>query len=222
MNYTLKILIQSPVLPGSGEGWAGLVDNDIIFDDWGIPYIPARRIRGVLRDCAVDIVHNFPHAYPDQPVKLSDVELLFGKPGLKRSSPLLINNAYIESYRSLKKWLSWTKSKEDKLFSPNRVLQSFTVERAQTAIEDGIAKEHSLRNSRMLKRKLKFECLITLEENKDLESMQNLLALSAIAMRAMGNKRNRGFGQIESELWSDAGGHVSRALFDQLDPKGGV
>jgi len=49
MTYLLEIKLLSATCPGSGEGWAGIVDTDIITDSSGLPFIPGRRIKGILR-----------------------------------------------------------------------------------------------------------------------------------------------------------------------------
>ena len=43
----LKVKLKSYTLCGSGEG-RGLIDSDIVFDRHGIPFIPGRRVKGLL------------------------------------------------------------------------------------------------------------------------------------------------------------------------------
>ena len=49
MELVVKLL--SPLCAGSGTGRAGVVDREVIFDpDTGLPQIPGRRLKGLLRD----------------------------------------------------------------------------------------------------------------------------------------------------------------------------
>jgi len=50
----IKIDLLSYTLTGSGEG-AGIIDSDVVLDDFGFPYIPSRRIKGVLRESAQEV-----------------------------------------------------------------------------------------------------------------------------------------------------------------------
>ena len=49
MKWVLKIKMQSMLLPGAGGGSA-VVDTETVHDEYGIPYIPARRLKGLLRE----------------------------------------------------------------------------------------------------------------------------------------------------------------------------
>ena len=54
MRLSMKLLTDA--VPASGSGVAGVIDTDIVFDEYGIPYIPARRIKGVLRESALMLI----------------------------------------------------------------------------------------------------------------------------------------------------------------------
>ena len=41
MKIEMELL--SDAIPGSGEGLAGIIDSDITYNEFGIPYIPAKR-----------------------------------------------------------------------------------------------------------------------------------------------------------------------------------
>lgn len=44
--FTFNLELLSDTLIGSGEGWGATIDTDVVFDDFGLPYIPARRVKG--------------------------------------------------------------------------------------------------------------------------------------------------------------------------------
>mgnify|MGYP000559533320 CR=1 FL=1 len=49
MKITIKLL--SDLCTASGETHNSMVDTDIVYDEYGIPYIPAKRIKGCIREC---------------------------------------------------------------------------------------------------------------------------------------------------------------------------
>ncbi|MDR2749315.1 MAG: hypothetical protein LBC41_01525 [Clostridiales bacterium] len=52
---TIEIRLESDLCAGSGQGFTHVIDSDVCYCKHGIPFIPARRIKGVLRDAAVYI-----------------------------------------------------------------------------------------------------------------------------------------------------------------------
>ena len=52
--YTLTIKLLSPTMLMSGQGDVN-TDSTIIHDRYGIPYIPAKRVRGVLYESALEV-----------------------------------------------------------------------------------------------------------------------------------------------------------------------
>lgn len=58
----MEVELLIPCLVGSGTGYGPLIDTDIVFDENGIPFIPAKRIKGCLRDSAIEICKYFEKA----------------------------------------------------------------------------------------------------------------------------------------------------------------
>ena len=82
-DYVLEITLQSPLTPASGEGRVGLVDRDVVYDDWGLPVLPGKRIKGLWREAYRDV------ADARQLCKESDilsVDTIFGKGGQQHES----------------------------------------------------------------------------------------------------------------------------------------
>ena len=52
-----KICIQiiSDLVPGSGQGWANIIDSDIVYDQYGYHYIPARIIKGLIKESSLEL-----------------------------------------------------------------------------------------------------------------------------------------------------------------------
>ena len=54
MKITIKLL--SDLCTASGETHNSMVDTDIVYDEYGIPYIPAKRIKGCIREAALEMM----------------------------------------------------------------------------------------------------------------------------------------------------------------------
>ena len=86
-NYELVITLKSDLCLGSGYSYAGIIDSDICYDAYGIPYIAAKRIKGCLREAAELI--GFSEEERNQ---------IFGKGGEDGINGICIGNGYIEDY----------------------------------------------------------------------------------------------------------------------------
>lgn len=220
-KLTLEIELLSAACPGAGEGWGGIIDTDVVYDEMGLPYIPGRRVRGILLELAKEMVHILGNVSPDQP-KLTNqtVESLFGVQGLSDAAPLLIENAYLNDYVKVREWLAWTKNRfaDLALVSPDRVLSAFTSLRQQTAIDEhGVAEENSLRTTRVLNRDSKFYARVTLLD--DDEACQDLLALAVALFRSFGSKRNRGLGRIQCRLLAENGDDITHSTVQKYQKR---
>lgn len=228
MNLILKINCKTAVSPSSGESWGGVIDTDIVYDELGIPFIPARRIKGILRESAVDVCRALQMS--QVAVKHSsetDVEKLFGKPGQDSSCELIIDNAMLLNYEKIFPDLKMLKEKTTGLATTEQVLGLFTGVRAQTAVAnpyyhsgqpEGIALDHSLRMQRVLNRSLVFQSRIELKKNEYLP----LLALAVRVSRRLGLNRNRGFGVVEMELLDESDSNQFAAHIKKSDITGEV
>lgn len=205
MELTLEIKLLSHTLPGSGNGIGTEINSDVVFDEFGIPYIPGKRIKGCLRDSACEIVEIAPQ---NLELETSLVEKIFGKTGGLESPGIIVKNFYLEDYEDNKNWLNYLISKEDSSITVERVKEFFTIKRTATSInKDGVAEEKSLRRFRYLKKGLKFSGEKGLKFSgeiilEDLECL-NLLSFACANFRRMGSQRTRGAGEIECSLLND-------------------
>ncbi len=197
-TYQLKLELLSPALIGSGEGFGALIDTDIVFDDAGIPFVPSKRIKGCLRDSANEVKEMF-NLLTDR-----DIEITFGKIGDSESGAVYFSNLTIEDiedYEKNKAWLDYylKNNKYPDILSKERILETFTEIRQQTAIDSGVAKGGSLRTIRVIKKDSEFYGDIHIE--KESETILDTLMLACLNFRSMGTKRNRGFGEIHCSLF---------------------
>lgn len=195
-EISLALTLLSNTIIGSGDGYGAIIDTDVVFDEYGIPYIPSRRIKGVLRDSANQICHylnlNKDKSANEYPI----VEEIFGT-GFKESL-FAVSNLYLSDYENLRDWLRYLTINNPDIYSRESIISNFTSIRQQTAIENGVAKRNSLRTIRCLDKGLTFYGKIELSSER--EEILELLYLSAINLKHLGTKRNRGFGEVKCEL----------------------
>jgi CRISPR-associated protein Csx10 len=242
-EYTLKLKTITAICPASGESWGGVLDNDVVYDDVGLPFIPAKRIRGILLESAIDVAQALSTVKPEH-WSVEKIADLFGERGRESSSPLIIDDAKLENHKEKKSWLKWAQQQVPDIASRMQVLSLFTSIRAQTAmasspdgdisdspsteqngkdkklLSPGVAMPHSLRMQRVLKRGLVFDCPIITSDHEQSDFFESLLALSASVSRRMGLNRNRGLGEIAITLFDKAGNEINvSAIVDKEVPR---
>lgn len=170
-SYSLKIECNSAVCPSSGESWGGVIDSDVVYDDIGIPFIPAKRLKGLLLESAIDVCQAMQKvAKEDRKEHWTTENLfdLFGLAGSNRSAPIIMDDAQLKNYNETRIWLQWAQKNLRDLASPMQVLSLFTEFRAQTAI----ASDHQ----QVLENEIADEFLSKVQNNTDKTEDQALPA----------------------------------------------
>lgn len=197
-SYKLSIKLLSDTLIGSGQGFGVLIDSDVVFDQYGIPYLPARRVKGLLRDSAEEL--NKSALYNES--QKNSIDEIFGITGGDKANSYF-SDLRLNVVKDFNPWLEYLyNSKLNNIINPEAVKEYYTLTRTQTAIEDnrnnpnfGTAKENSLRTVRVLKKGWEFTGMIQTSVNKN-----DLLENAAKNLKWLGTKRNRGFGNVECEI----------------------
>ena len=192
--------LKSPVLPGSGEGLGSLIDTDIIYDNYGLPYFPARRFKGLLRESAVEVLEMLELASIQYLLGVG-VDDVFGSIGSQKEAPAVFRNLYLTDYSNIIDWLKWAFEEPESIVSKDTVLDTFTEIRQQTAIslQNGTAEESSLRTVRVLKAGYTFTGSV--EFNVADDKLYSLLALACANLKYIGSNRTRGLGKVVCSLW---------------------
>ena len=196
-TYNVTIHVDSPLSLGGGQGDVN-VDSDVIHDEYGMPYFPAKRLRGLLYESAIEVtemadlcgkqiltkrcVDELFHHVEDTPVRL------------------VIHNFYLEGYEEMRSEWAYIQCKFKEYIRPEQVLEAYTSLRYQTAIDEktGVAKDHSLRNIRVVDGPLTFTGTIEIQHGT--ADHVRALALGLQNLRSAGQKRNRGFGKITCSM----------------------
>ena len=187
-KYTMQIRLLSDALIGTSGGYGAIIDKDSVFDEAGLPFIPGKRVKGILREQA-DLLEKF--KYLKNPV-----DKLFGKSGFigSKTDYLSVSSFTIPEYEENKALLLYLIQKGK--IARSEVINSFTSLRMITSIdEDGIAKDTSLRTFRILNKGLIFKGDLSFNPD-ELEDFENIIALT----RRIGSIRNRGLGYIQCSI----------------------
>jgi CRISPR/Cas system CSM-associated protein Csm3 (group 7 of RAMP superfamily) len=204
----LQITLLSHTLIGSGEGFGTVIDTDVVFDDVGIPFIPAKRVKGCLKDSAEDVKKMFNDSGIEGSLNMlgtfGEIGKEFDEHGEKICQATYSNLTIVE-YEANKQWLKYLSDKATygNVLSKETIMNTFTTIRQQTAIdENGVAKAHSLRTIRVVKKGYTFygDIQIDSDEKKIVEIVETL-ALACLNLRRIGTKRNRGFGEVACKLF---------------------
>lgn len=188
--YRLTIELQSDLCPGSGFDYAGVIDSDVCADEYGLPYIPGRRLKGCFRETAEKVLG----------LDGSTINSLFGIRGDSAARGFRIRNAYLEHYEDLQKTLKIAGH-----YNPEQVLEQYTSVRAQTRLEDGVAMQDTLRYTRVIDcinevtgGNVRFAADVFCEEGQ-----YKTLEMIVKATRNIGLHRSRGLGYVHCTLDPD-------------------
>lgn len=187
MKITIELL--SDLCAYSGETYNSTVDADVLHDVNGIPYISAKRLKGCIREAALELCDfNI--------ISNSEFDEIFGREG-DLNSAFSISNAYIENYE---KEVACLQTKEIKrIATTENVLEQYSYTRTQTAVDlkTGVAEENSLRTTRVIKKGLTFEA----ECNWNRKVTNTAALKEAISLvKHIGMSRTRGLGLVNMRL----------------------
>lgn len=199
----VKIKLLSDLCTASGETYNSLVDIDVVYDELGLPYIPAKRIKGCIRESALEMM---------ELGLMNETEFaeIFGQAGQKKAG-FYISNAYLADYKDTAcalKALQYRKGRE--LASQQNVLNQYTYMRAQTAVdlETGVAEENSLRTVRVTRKGLEFEAECSIVNAAHIEKISQAISL----VKHMGVSRTRGLGLVDMTLDRKSAAVVNRHI----------
>ena len=200
----ITVTLQSDLCVSSGKGWSSAIDNDVCFDKYGLPFIPARRIKGCLKAAAEFM------EYPSDRIKR-----IFGTAGAGFDSAngigtgqFRISDARLDNYAAV------CRDIEALHIPPETVMEMFCDVRGSTQIENDTAKDNSLRFVRVVNRlspfeseengekvhpPLTFSCDVFFDSHTPEEDI-DLFDNCCKALRSMGYKRNRGLGAVRCSL----------------------
>ena len=210
-NYFINIELLSDTTFGRGDGVAGLIDQEVEQDSYGFPYLRGRTLKGLLSEECDNLLCliSDPHQH-----WLNARNSLLGVAGstTETQSRMHVWDACLPEDLRQAVRLQFEQEEDaerhrgiPKSITEQDILSSLTTFRRQTAIDskEGVAKDKSLRSSRVILRGLCFTAPITLnlKPSDDFDKILALLAVSVLALRRIGSGRNRGRGHVKCTLW---------------------
>ncbi len=219
----IKITLHSDLCAGSGQSLGNRVDTDICTDSYGIPYIPARRIKGCLLEAAEEL-HEL--GYPCA-TKEAIEEIFGGKYG--EEGRLCLGDAKLPGIGDIHGYIEKTKREgsdlEKKAVHPNSISRMYSYQRGQTGLKDGVKVDGTLRFINVLKhydpldnklgREMEFFAEV---EGEDSDSFEELISACCKAVRHMGMNRNRGLGNVSLEFIHKNSASENTFSLKELDP----
>ena len=205
---TLKFSLSSFWRVSSGAGAEAQADSVVVRDAHGLPIIPGRAIKGLLRD-AMNLA-TLSGAVSDHRLQRWFGSPLPGQspgekpPGDGDEQELRLEQGrfsteegalWFGSAKLPKKWTAWVPSQGEEA---KRVVDSLFTLVSSTAIDGkGVAREHSLRvNEVAVPMDLRAEIHGPDDDLAWVEDIRTSLPL----LRALGSRRNRGFGRVDVTL----------------------
>ena len=196
MKRILEIELKSDLCAGTGAHFASVIDTDTAIDEYGIPFIPSRRLKGCLREAANDIC-----------LDEETINAVFGERGKDVACALSVSDAKIENYS---RYIAGRKKSPK---SAAELTDLFCSVRAQTAIENDTAKENSLRFTRVVNKHSPVDGnnLVFCADVEIEDEYEKVLERICKALRNIGYQRNRGLGAVKCQLID---GNASSVLED--------
>jgi CRISPR/Cas system CSM-associated protein Csm3 (group 7 of RAMP superfamily) len=180
INYSITFL--SDWHAGSGLGAGAKADAIVVKDEYNLPFLPGKTIKGLLKDAIEDILS----VQPDL-INQAMVNKLFGYEKDKESfkGDLFFSNATLPENEQ-------QEISEDLSEFLYRTMSSTTID------ENGVAKEGSLRTMEVtIPLTLEGKIIATVDFS---EEEKDLLQKAMLWTRALGSNRNRGLGRCKIEL----------------------
>ncbi|MPM45355.1 hypothetical protein SDC9_92042 [bioreactor metagenome] len=218
-RYKIEIELLSEAIFGSGYSIPGSVDLEVVYDNYGLPYMKAKTFKGNLREHMEDSVTILKNCYNRD---FSDeLNKLLGKEnsGIIAWGSIKLSDCCIQE--NIKNFFAY--AVENNEIYAKEIRDALTEVRSFTAIEDdGSYKDRSLRQARVIRRGLKLYSDIYCERSLSDRELA-ILALSVSSMRHIGSMRTRGKGEVRLRLllsengrWSDKTDYYIDKLMEEV------
>lgn len=219
-TYRIRLELESDATFGRGSGIPGLIDQEIVLDRYGCPYLHGRTLKGLLSEVCSEILYGLESSDPDRSAPwLQAADQLFGQPGslLETQGKMRVGHARLPNALHV----AIQAAVGNGAWTPDAVTASLTAVRQQTALEVGGAPDpHTLRAARVILRQTVFYADLHMPD--DLTPHQKgLIAACVKGLRRAGLARNRGRGRLTAAIVNDAGDNLSDNWYaDHFKTKG--
>lgn len=213
-TFCLKFTLKSDATFGRGDGVAGVVDNEVQHDAYGLPYLSGRALKGLLAEECANIL--FALECQGRAERWQEAaQRLFGRPGSQEEDQSLLHIGDARLPEDLREAVKRGIKRRE--LTREQVLHSLTAIRRQTAIDPqtGAPLKETLRSMRVILRETPFEAALTFEADPTDDDLA-LLAACVKALRRAGTGRNRGRGELLARLCDAQGRDVTNDHFERF------
>lgn len=219
-HYKIEMELLSEAIFGSGYSVPGSVDLEVVFDDYGLPYMKAKTFKGNLREHIEENVNILKNYFGKD--FTNELNRLLGSEnsGTTAWENIKISDCCIEE--NIRNF--FVLAIENGHVDAREIREAFTDTRSFTSIddEDGSYKKGSLRQIRVIRKGLKLYFDIYCE--RDLTNTElGLLAVGISSTRHIGSMRTRGKGEVRLRLlvnengrWIDKTDHYIDNLLKEV------
>jgi len=204
-SYWLKLTLLSDASLGRGDGVAGMVDAEVQHDNFGLPYLGGKTLKGLLAATCAEILTALDQAglaqYADWK---KSARRLFGSPGSLVESLALMHVGDAQLPETLRQAAAYEAARSaGSTWRREDVLNSLTTLRRQTAMDPvtGTFQKATLRTVRVILRDISFSARLDFIDKNPSHTDLALLAACCKGLRRAGTARNRGRGRIAVALY---------------------
>ena len=191
----IELTTLSPLHLGSGRADV-MVDAEVVHDEYGMPYFPAKRFKGILYESALEVAE-MADLCQGMFLDRTAVETMF-QHGETSDCQLVFSDLFLPDIEKMREDWNYLQKNFGEFIQSVDVLKQYTDLRYQTRLENGVAAKGSLHNMRTVDKGLSFYGTIEIENGT--RKHEQIIALALENLNAAGLKRNRGFGKIQAKL----------------------
>lgn len=217
-EYLIRVKLLKNAVFGSGYSVPGFIDSDVLYDDYGFPYISGKTLKGKLGETAtvfVNMVQSVPELSRFGEMFRQKRDRIFGVADEYEHNTLKFSDCEMSKYvRDYFKAHMYGAG-----ITPAEILEALTHTETATAMdyERGVAKENSLRSFRVINRGIILSAAITSPVELD-EDERIILASACSLLRHLGSFETKGKGSAEVSLFYE-GNNVTPDFIKLLDKK---
>lgn len=195
----LKFILRSDACFSRGDGTAGEVDIEVQHDQYGLPFLNGRALKGLIHEEAADLVEALALCGSSTQNWMAIANNLFGQPGsgINEQGAIKFGDAVLpEDFR--RQVIYHINGEHD--LDASQVFRLLTSIRTQTANDEtGAPKPESLRVMRVIPNSTPFYAELVLEDQVE-EIHLAFLAACLKAFRRAGSNKTRGMGKLSADL----------------------
>ncbi len=201
-SIELHLTCVSDATFGRGDGVAGVVDEEVQHDEYGLPFLSGRTLKGLLAAECAEILYALKLAnLPERARWERAGGALFGDKGSGyEAGALHVSDARLPEDLRVRLSAEFARRPEEWGQRRAAMLGALTALRRQTALDaTGAARDKTLRTMRVILRGTPFAANLTFGAELD-DTARALLAACVKAFRRAGTGRNRGRGLLRAQL----------------------